>query len=230
MLGYRRLDVTLIYNRLKSCAHFEEEPILSETNLMADALQLIAENKRTGFPFLDLGNCGLTKVPAEVSELVWLKSLSFGGRYYNSHAEQWLPRHGQNSGARNDRLMDLGPLAGLSALQMLDVSEIQVSDLAPLARLSALRTLNVSGTQVSDLAPLAGLSALQTLFVYDTQVSDLAPLAGLSALRTLDVSKTQVTDLAPLASLSALQRLRARSNRKLTATSVLAIAMAGKSG
>ena len=30
---------------------------------MADALQLIAENKRTRATFLDLGNCGLTEVP-----------------------------------------------------------------------------------------------------------------------------------------------------------------------
>ena len=33
------------------------------------ALQLIAENKRSRATFLDLGNCGLTEVPAEVGEL-----------------------------------------------------------------------------------------------------------------------------------------------------------------
>ncbi|MDD5322392.1 MAG: hypothetical protein PHD43_17620 [Methylococcales bacterium] len=33
------------------------------------ALKLIAENKRTRSPFLDLGNCGLTEVPEEIGEL-----------------------------------------------------------------------------------------------------------------------------------------------------------------
>lgn len=42
------------------------------------ALELIAENKRTRSPFLDLGNLGLTEVPEEVFECVWLEFLSFG--------------------------------------------------------------------------------------------------------------------------------------------------------
>ncbi|MBK9013085.1 MAG: hypothetical protein IPM82_02810 [Saprospiraceae bacterium] len=42
------------------------------------ALELIAENKRTRSPFLDLGNLGLTEVPEEVFECVWLEYLSLG--------------------------------------------------------------------------------------------------------------------------------------------------------
>jgi len=38
--------------------------------------KLIAENRRTKATFLDLRNCGLTEVPAEVGELVWLEGLS----------------------------------------------------------------------------------------------------------------------------------------------------------
>ena len=33
------------------------------------ALELIAENKRTRSPFLDLGNLGLTEVPGQISEV-----------------------------------------------------------------------------------------------------------------------------------------------------------------
>ncbi len=46
------------------------------------ALQLIAENKRTRSPFLDLGNCGLTEIPAEIGELVWLEELSFANEFW----------------------------------------------------------------------------------------------------------------------------------------------------
>ncbi len=151
----------------------------------------IAENKHTRATFLDLGNCGLTEVPAEVGELVWLEGLSLAG---------------------NEGLADLAPLAGLSALQWLDVSSTQVTDLAPLAGLSAVRTLDVSNTQVTDLTPLAGLSALQTLDVGGTQVSDLAPLSGLFALQALYVRGTQVTDLAPLSGLSALRDAKCRGH------------------
>ena len=44
--------------------------------------QLIRENKQKhargeDASFLDLGNCGLTEVPEEIGELVWLETLSF---------------------------------------------------------------------------------------------------------------------------------------------------------
>ncbi len=41
-------------------------------------MERIAENKRTRSPFLDLGNLGLTEVPEEVFECVWVEFLSFG--------------------------------------------------------------------------------------------------------------------------------------------------------
>ena len=132
------------------------------------ALQLIAENKRSRDTFLDLGNCGLTEVPAEVGELVWLESLSLVSG-----------TNSRNTADKNNRLIDIGPLGGLTRLRSLIVA--QVADLALLASLTKLQTLYVSDTQVSDLTPLAGLSALQSLDVSNTQVSNLTPLAGLSA-------------------------------------------------
>ena len=171
------------------------------------ALQLIAENKSSRATFLDLGNCGLTEVPAEVGELVWLKSLSFARNWVEWDGQQWQSKRSQNTGPGNERLTDLAPLAGLSALQSLDVSATQVTNLKALAGLSALQSLNVSGTKISDLAPLTGLSALQSLAVSNTQVSDLAPLAELSDLHDLHVWNTQVSDLAPLMGMSALHML-----------------------
>ena len=174
---------------------------------MADALQLIAENKLTKDTFLDLGDCGLTEVPAEVAELVWLECLSFAHIWYEWDGWRWQETKSRNTGDSNERVTELAPLAGLSALQKLVISDTEVADLAPLAGLSALRTLNIHRTQVDDLTPLVGLSALQTLTVWSSRVTELAPLAGLSALQALHVEGTQVSDLTPLARLSGLQWL-----------------------
>ena len=74
-------------------------------------------------------------------------------------------------------MSDLGPLAGLSALQSLDCSWTEVSDLGPLAGLS-LQSLDCSSTQVSDLGPLAGLSAaIARLLLYPGERS--GPAGGL---------------------------------------------------
>jgi GTPase SAR1 family protein len=136
------------------------------------ALQLIAENKKTRATFLDLGNCGLTEVPDEIGELVWLKELSFS---------KYLGRERcQNTGETNN-IVKLGN---------------------GLIQLKRLKTLWLYGQEnLSDLTPLSGLSVLQRLYVFDTQVSDLTPLSGLIALQTLDVSNTQVSDLTPLLAL-----------------------------
>ncbi len=45
-------------------------------------LKLIAENKLTKNPFLDLGNCGLAELPDELFDCVWLEGLNFGGIYF----------------------------------------------------------------------------------------------------------------------------------------------------
>jgi len=46
------------------------------------ALQLIAQAKKDHATCLDLGNCGLTEIPHELFELVWLEELF----YPRSHA------------------------------------------------------------------------------------------------------------------------------------------------
>jgi internalin A len=121
------------------------------------ALQLIAENKRSRAIFLDLGNCGLTEIPAEVSELVWLESLSLANEWYEWDGQTWQEKKSRNTGDKNNRLIDIGPLAGLTALQTLNVSGTPVADLTPLAKLNALQTLDISHTQVADLSPLRSL-------------------------------------------------------------------------
>jgi internalin A len=73
-----------------------------------------------------------------------------------------------------------------------------VIDLTPLADLTALVRLGCSYTAVSDLSPLSGLTALSILNCLSTWVSDLSPLAGLPKLAMLACADTEVSDLSPL--------------------------------
>ncbi len=184
------------------------------------ALKLIAENKKTRATFLDLGNCGLTEVPDEIGDLVWLEELSF--------ANEWLDGdklvESQNTATANN-IAKLSPTfvrfkqstAGLGQLTRLkklwlngsyiENKKFKLSDLRLLANLNSLQQLNISNTKVTDLSPLAKLSGLQWLYVSSTQVTDLSPLVNLSGLQWLYVSSTQVTDLSPLVNLHGLQLL-----------------------
>src|SRR5262245_19240837 len=107
------------------------------------ALALIAENKKSKAKQLDLGNCGLTEIPAGIGELTWLESLSLANTWWEWNGQDWQRQKSQNKGPSNN-LDNLNPIAGLAALQDLVVSGPMVADLTPLASLRALRRIEVS--------------------------------------------------------------------------------------
>jgi internalin A len=121
------------------------------------ALQLIAENKKSKATFLDLGNCGLTALPDEVSELVWLESLSLASEWGEWTGNEDEYRVSKNQGDSNKGLGTITAVATLIHLKSFSASETLVSDLTPLAGLVALQSLSISSTQINDLTPLAGL-------------------------------------------------------------------------
>ncbi|PPK68662.1 TIR domain-containing protein [Methylobacter tundripaludum] len=200
------------------------------------ALRLIAENKKTRATFLDLGNCGLTEVPDEIGELVWLEGLSFAGEWRDGKQKY----ESQNTASKNNiawlsggfrglkqlkrlflngvifgrhDLIDLSPLASLNTLQLLDINTTEVASLSPLANLTGLHRLDIGGTQVTDLSPLVRLSGLRQLIISLTEVTDLRPLATLGNLQQLDILGTPVTDLSPLAILGRLKYLEVSNTR-----------------
>ncbi|MDC0721657.1 leucine-rich repeat domain-containing protein [Nannocystis bainbridge] len=128
-----------------------------------------------------------------------------------------------------NEIADIGPLAGLTQLEVLNLRSNPVADFAPLAGLTALRELVLDGAVAADVSPLAAAKQLELLDIAWAPIDSLAPLAGLSALRelsapggayldiealaalgslvTLDISNTAVTDLGPLADLASLESL-----------------------
>jgi len=181
------------------------------------ALQLIIENKETKATTLDLGNCGLTRVPVEVKELVWLEKIKFavwaGERCDNPNNLISLENI---EGLINLRSIDVAVMRELSSLTQLSslihLQEInceytQVSNLSPLSSLTNLQKINCSDTQVSDLSPLSSLTNLQEIICSYTQVSDLSPLSNLTQLSILHFVRTQINDLAPIANLANLQEI-----------------------
>jgi internalin A len=185
------------------------------------ALQLIRENiqkhqRGEDATYLDLGNCGLTHLPPELGECVWVETLILSNVWwdYDLEKKQWQNKESQNKGEPN-RIAFIKGIEKIQKLKKLVVAKYnfdpganwELNDLSPLVGLFQLQVLDCSSTQVSDLSPLSGLSQLQRLDCSGTQVSDLSPLSGLSQLQVLYCSYTQVSDLSPLSGLSQLQTL-----------------------
>ena len=105
-------------------------------------------------------------------------------------------------------ISDISPLAGLTRLIDLDLSETHViSDIAPLAGLTQLIFLNLNDNRINDISPLAGLTRLTSLSLVENSFFrdiDIVPLAGLTQLTFLNLSFNSIGDLGPLAGLTQL--------------------------
>ncbi|OYU92748.1 MAG: hypothetical protein CFE21_22895 [Bacteroidetes bacterium B1(2017)] len=150
------------------------------------AVKLIAENKKTKDPFLDLGNCGLKYyLPKELADCVWLKSLNLGS-YYSNEANKLIIslNLGESNYFKGTELISLEKLTGL---QTLELSDNKISDIRFLEKLTGLQTLDLSSNQIRDISFLEKLTGLQTLDLSSNQISDIRFLEKLTGLQTLDL-------------------------------------------
>jgi membrane-associated phospholipid phosphatase len=126
---------------------------------------------------------------------------------------QLIAHHVQSIVLRGAPVRDVGPLARMSTLRLLDISGTQVRDVTPLAGLTGLRSLDLQFLPISDLRPLTQLTSLRTLNLGGTSVRDLTPIGRLTLLRELVVSVTRIKDLTPIARLHELTSLNLGSTR-----------------
>ena len=96
---------------------------------------ILANNRYTGCPYIDLSDCGLKEIPPELGGYDWLVGIDF----------------------HNNEIQDLAAISKLFNLQWLDLSNNDVHSLETLADLKGLRNLNISNTRVTDLKPIVAL-------------------------------------------------------------------------
>ena len=199
------------------------------------ALKLIAENKKTKAPFLDLGNCGLVNyIPKELEDCFWLKAINFGNQYCDHINFKWITS--KNTEGSNiftgrefvvlaklsdlqslelgfNQISDISFLEKLSNLQSLDLNENQIVDYSILSVLNSLQLLDLSSNQISDYSFLEKLSSLHSLGLRFNQISDIGFLEKLSSLQSLDLRFSQISDISLLAKLTGLRSIYLSFNR-----------------
>ncbi len=175
--------------------------------MSALAAKLILENRASQSPFLDLANCGLSRLPLELGELTWLETLALSDGWLESAGQYQRVRKSPNQEAPNRQLKNLSAIAPLKRLQTLYLNDTELADLSTLPALPCLSTLSLANNPLTDLAALAQLKKLEWLNLADTRVHDLQPLAGLHNLQWLKLSGSDIADCTPLATLTGLTTL-----------------------
>lgn len=82
-----------------------------------------------------------------------------------------------------------------------------MEEISPLAYLTQLKKLTISETLVDDLSPLAKLINLEELDISENRFDDITPISSLINLKKLDIAVNSIPDLWPVANLKNLEYL-----------------------
>ena len=95
----------------------------------------------------------------------------------------------------NKKITDIGPLAAVTKLRILEISDTSVSDLSALTDINTLTILRASDTMLTDLTPISLNTDLEELRVDSCKITSLRPLRDMTNLKILTAGRNELTDL-----------------------------------
>ena len=170
------------------------------------ALKLIAENKKTQAPFLDLGNCGLTEMP-DISSLYWLDTLIVSNQLWDRKEKRW--QSSQNNGESNNILAVKTGYIPSSVKTMVLAGDYnlnwKIKDWTFITHLINLESLEISFNEIDKITFLNNLINLKSLDLRVNQISDSSFLSNLTGLQSLYLGSNKISDYSFLENLTGLQ-------------------------
>jgi internalin A len=202
------------------------------------ALELILENKRTKEVRLDLGNCGMTKLPKELFECVWLEELILSNKWKNEFSSDWTrSKNAGNSNLLSNIPLDIRKLVNLKILriggdhdnkwkirdlyflqskEMLlyeDVNWNQFYDVESFDKELQLTGIDLSYNEISDISLLALQPELQSLILSNNLIENIDSLISLNELNLLYLDNNRISNLDSIKKLYGLRDLKLHTNR-----------------
>jgi hypothetical protein len=91
------------------------------------------------------------------------------------------------------------PLEALS-LEILDLSNNQITDVSLLQTMTSLKSLDLNNNQIVNVEPLATLTSLTELRLLNNQIVNVEPLATLTSLTIVDLGRNNIKEWYPIES------------------------------
>lgn len=110
--------------------------------------------------------------------------------------------------SNNLTLNNLKPIAELTEVVKLNLSNTLISDLTPVRNLNKLEELICSGSAVSNLNQLIYNVSLVSIDISNTAVADADIISNFRFIEKLNISHTAITDISPLSKLQQLSQLK----------------------
>ena len=112
----------------------------------------------------------------------------------------------------SNSIKDLSPLAGLTNLTWLNLSQNNITDLSPLAELTNLTWLDIGSNNLSNISPVSGLINLTALRLWRNNIEDISPVADLTHLTELNLNHNNISNISAVTGLTNLTELNLSIN------------------
>ena len=107
----------------------------------------------------------------------------------------------------NNAISDISALSKMTQLVQLDLSDNTISDISALSKMTQLTWLNLNINAISDISPLSSMTRLTQLHLYNNTISDISPLSSMTRLTQLHLYNNTISDISPLSKLTQLTYL-----------------------
>jgi len=199
------------------------------------ALDLIKRELKEKTGKLDLGRCGLTELPKELFDCVWLEELSLSHGWSDENSGKWVESENRGSDnvllnvpdniqlLKNLKVLRLGGrclnkpnisfLESLTNLRCLDISNNQIQNIRYLENLTKLTYLHLGHNQIANIEFLKKLSQISFLILRDNVITNYSVLRNLVNLSKLDLSENYISNYDFLKKLTKLSYLNLALNQ-----------------
>ena len=111
----------------------------------------------------------------------------------------------------NNLISDVSPLAAMTEMTQLYLTQNKISDISHLAGMTKLTELWLDSNLISNISYLSAMTELRHLFLGSNQITDTSALSGLTKITWLTLYLNQIGDLDDLDRMTNLRQLRAYS-------------------
>lgn len=124
-------------------------------------------------------------ISGEQSENV--KYVTVGGKSYRSDARELILR---DCGLKDS---DLSVLSEFTALELLDISENEITDISAVSGITSLKKFYAANNNITDAAPLAKLPELEYVGMRGNKITDCSVLISKSGIKYIHLADNSVT-------------------------------------
>lgn len=151
----------------------------------------------TNATFIDLSFNSLTQIPVlkGFEKLTRLRLTKNNINDVSSFADSELPVLDELSLFLN-KVTDITPLANLTSLTWLAMSNNQITDVSAIASLTNLKNLSFGYNQVTDISVVGALTNLTHLTTSGNPISDISVIGSLTKLTDVHMKDSFITDLS----------------------------------